>query len=289
MAERSSDQIQRDIERTRAEMSETIDALEQRLSPGDLVDELWNRVKAGETGTNIGATVRDHPVPLALMGLGLGWLAIEKATGSRTEELRARYGSSGEGTYARAEGRVGPYRGDEVIDADLRYDAHDGVGDRIGEAAEGLKDRVTGVGSEVRDRLGEVTGQVRDRFSAATESARERMYEMGDRSAVGGDGGPDMGERARRLRDGASSRMDHARETMHRRESQLEQTFHSLLDTYPLALGAISFGLGLAAGASVPTTRREDALMGEASDSLREEVKGTAREVASSVREAGSS
>ena len=151
MAEREAERIEREIARNRAEMSETIDALERRLSPGELFDELWTRMRGGETGANVSETIRDHPVPLAMMGLGLGWLAIEKATQSRSDELRARLGA-GAGTYERAEGRVGPYRGDDAIDAHPRDDEGPGMTDRIRDAAGGLKDRVTELADGARDR-----------------------------------------------------------------------------------------------------------------------------------------
>lgn len=290
MDERSSDQIQRDIERTRGAMSETIDALERRLSPGEIIDELWGRMKGGQTGSNVGETIRDHPVPLALMGLGLGWLAIEKATESRTQQLRDRYGDPGEGTYARAEGRVGPYRGNDVIDPEFRYGSSDGIGSRIGNTAENVKDRATSVGSDLKDRVTEMSGDIKDRFSSATDAARDRMSDMGegmhrsDGQGNMGDGGPGMGERAHHLRERASGELGHARETMRRRGNQLESTFRSLLDDYPLALGAVTFGLGLAAGASAPTTRREDELMGHAADTLRDEVKDVAKETTQRAR-----
>lgn len=279
MDERSSQRIERDIERTRADMSETIDALERKLSPGELFDEFWGRVKSGDTGANVGETIRDHPVPLALMGLGLGWLAIEKATGSRGDQPRSRHGYDGQGTYARAEGRVGPYRGDEVIDPDLRYDDSGGVLSDMGDKAGALKDRVADAAGDMKDRLGSAAGAARDKAS-----------DMGDRMRTHGDGsteegGPGLSDRAHHLRDSADDQMRQARDAMGRRGSQLESGFRSLLRDYPLALGAISFGIGLAAGASAPTTEMEDELMGDAADTLKDEVRNAARETGQSVRE----
>jgi hypothetical protein len=273
MAERSSAQIQRDIERTRAEMSDTVDALERKLSPGELLDELWGRVGGGQTGANVGETIRDHPVPLALMGLGLGWLAIEKATESRTEQLRARYETRGEGSYDPADGRVGPYRGDAV---DGRHDG------RIAGTADAIKDRVTSIGGEMKDRV-----------ESASEGARDHISAMGERIAHRNDGdsphpgdtGPSMGERAHQLHDRADREMRHARDSMQRRGGQLERGLRALLDDHPLALGAITFGIGLAAGAGAPSTRAEDQLMGEPADTLKEQVKATARDTSQRARE----
>ena len=87
--------IERDIERTRADMSETLDAIQQRLSPTHLVDQALGYFKAGP-GTmmsGMGEVVMRNPIPLTLIGLGLGWIAVAGLrTGSST---RAHYGEAG--------------------------------------------------------------------------------------------------------------------------------------------------------------------------------------------------
>ena len=85
-AHRDPDEIRREIARTRAEMDDTVDELGERLSPGRLVDDVWARFRRAGGLSAIGETVRDHPVPVALMGLGLAWLAIEQASGRSTAE-----------------------------------------------------------------------------------------------------------------------------------------------------------------------------------------------------------
>lgn len=137
--ERSSEEIRRDIDRTRADMDETVDRLESRLSPGQLLDQAWGMVKGG----GVGDVVRDHPVPLALMGLGVAWLAVEKATGDE--------GGVGSGTWERAEGRVGPYRGDAIAgDAD-REDER-GMTGKAADAAGAVKEKVTDAAGAVKEK-----------------------------------------------------------------------------------------------------------------------------------------
>src|SRR5690606_8038157 len=85
---RSPDEIRWDIERTRTDLHETVDAIERRLRPGELLDEFWGRMRG--SGSSAGEVVKDRPVPLALMGLGLGWLAIEKATASDSKVSHRR-------------------------------------------------------------------------------------------------------------------------------------------------------------------------------------------------------
>ena len=70
--------IERDIERTRADMSETLEAIQQKLSPSHLVDQALGYFKAGP-GTvmnNLSDIAIRNPIPLTLIGLGIGWVAV---------------------------------------------------------------------------------------------------------------------------------------------------------------------------------------------------------------------
>lgn len=87
--------IERDIERTRADMSETLDAIQQKLSPAHLMDQALGYFKAGP-GTMVSSlsdiAVR-NPVPLALIGLGLGWVAVAGLRSGQSSG-RAHYGEA---------------------------------------------------------------------------------------------------------------------------------------------------------------------------------------------------
>lgn len=211
---RSPDAIRDEIERTRVAMHETVDALERRLSPGELFEEVWNRVR-GDGATSASGVVREHPVPLALMGLGLGWLAIEKATGSddsaRTGEGKATGYSTG----------IGYYEADALdTDSPVAEDTDEGKLDRVKHKASEMKDKAT-----------------------------------------------HLGERASDAKDRA------------------QQGFDRLSERQPLALGAIGFGLGLAAGLIAPTTHWEDEHVGPLSDRIKESARETAHDAEEVVKD----
>jgi ElaB/YqjD/DUF883 family membrane-anchored ribosome-binding protein len=267
--ERSSTEIRRDIERTRADLDETVDALERRLSPGQLVDEAWQLFK--REGRGAGDIVRDHPVPLAIMGLGVAWLAVERATGNDAIGDAGRYRHTAADTPA--EGRKGPYRGD-AIDHDDRDWAHHSpsMGDRardIGHAAKDAMDRVTDRASDLLDSARDAAGSAKDRLSDARHSA--------------GDAGEHARERVDDVREGARRRAHQARDMAQQRASQVKHGFEEVLERSPLTLGAISFGLGLAAGLAVPTTRWEDERLGRTSDALKEGVREAGSDIAHEV------
>lgn len=273
MTERSSEEIRRDIERTREQMDEKADALEQKLSPGEILDDLWNRVRRGNTASGLGDMFRDHPVPIALMALGLGWLAIERSTGSPGERLRRRYGPIEPGTYEPAEGRRGPYLPDDVS---LRATDREsgGIGEKVGE----LKDKAMGAMAGVRERA---TG-AKERASGAMEGARDKTSGAmeGARHLAGSAAG---GVRDAAERAGESAR-DVASDVAYRAR-QARRGMASMLDEHPLAMAAAAFGVGLAAGVSMPSTRVEERLMGEQADAVKEQLKETGRRTADQVRD----
>lgn len=92
--EQSSEEIKRNIEHTRHDMSEKIDTIQQKLSPENLKaqakDAMQDAVREGadtiseyirtnsnELGRSLTDAVRRNPLPAALIGIGLGWLMVE--------------------------------------------------------------------------------------------------------------------------------------------------------------------------------------------------------------------
>ena len=110
-SERTSDEIERDLASTRARLDERLDSLQERLSPGQMVDEAMGYLRrtgatdqAGEFGRNMARTARDNPIPLALVGVGLVWLMASGPSRERQvivrndDDYRPDYGGSSVGT-----------------------------------------------------------------------------------------------------------------------------------------------------------------------------------------------
>jgi hypothetical protein len=97
--ERRTGDIRRDIEQTRGDMSETIEAIEDKLRPGNILSSATERVKhaatekvrnmtqsAGQTysrmrsgagnGSGLMAGIRQNPIPSAMIGIGAAWLLM---------------------------------------------------------------------------------------------------------------------------------------------------------------------------------------------------------------------
>ena len=88
----SSSDIEREIERQRADVSETIDTLRDRLSPKAAADYGVNYLR-GPGGRLLLGAVRDNPLAALLAIAGLGWLFY--AASRPKEERRSRSIASG--------------------------------------------------------------------------------------------------------------------------------------------------------------------------------------------------
>lgn len=246
---RSPDEIRRSIARTRSQLDETVDTLEDRLAPKKLMNEAWDRIRdrTDDLGTRIGSSAKEHPVPLALIGVGLGWLLVDEIRG-RSSSHEGQH-ELGPGTEEPAEGRRGPYGPDAVNRDDPEW-AHAsrtarlkakarGVRYRAGTAARGAKDvqgRVSrfiddnplavgaiafglGLASAMSVRSSETESRVAGRASDRVKRQARRMgREMKDeaRSELD-DMGREAGERAARVAEDAARA---AREDVRREEAE---------------------------------------------------------------------
>lgn len=74
----SMQQIEHDIERSRARLDATIDRIQNRLSVSGVIDDLVGTARTTETFSSAYdhtlAVVRRNPVPVILIAAGLGWL-----------------------------------------------------------------------------------------------------------------------------------------------------------------------------------------------------------------------
>jgi hypothetical protein len=84
---KSPDEIEREVEEARANVRSTLGDIRHGLSPGQMIDQAMDYVRGsggGEFGRNLGRSVRDNPIPVALIGAGIGWLLLsDRSSGQR--------------------------------------------------------------------------------------------------------------------------------------------------------------------------------------------------------------
>lgn len=107
---RRPDEILAEIDRTRGEMDRTLSAIEQRLTPGQLVDQglsYFRESGANEFVQNLGGAAKNNPLPVALVGIGLTWLMALGRQPAQHQGFGAYEAeSSGPGMRERASGAM---------------------------------------------------------------------------------------------------------------------------------------------------------------------------------------
>jgi hypothetical protein len=81
-----SEQRVREVEQSRARLSETFRELRTRITPGQVVDQFIDYAREGpvaESLRNLAREIRENPLPLVLIGIGIGWLMVASSRSSR--------------------------------------------------------------------------------------------------------------------------------------------------------------------------------------------------------------
>jgi ElaB/YqjD/DUF883 family membrane-anchored ribosome-binding protein len=302
--DRSSAEIEREVESTRARLTGTLEELRDRASPGQLFEQALDYMResgGSEFARNLGRQVRDNPMPLLLIGAGVGWLMLSgnrpagRSDGNYQRALPAPDYASRDypGRSYRGTARVYGGEADGPSLAERATAAAGEAKDRVGGAAEGLRDSLAGAA----DRAGEMAGQayrsVADAASGAADSIGSAAASAAERARMAGhdarDGmgrlGDSIGSATASVAERARMTAYDAREGMDRLSDSTRQGMNWLMREQPLVLGAIGLALGAAVGALLPGTETEDRLMGETRDDLAERAKATAQEGYERVKE----
>lgn len=253
--DRPSAEIEREVEATRAGLTGTLEELRDRASPGQLFEQAVDYARSSggaEMMRNLGASVRDNPLPLLLIGAGIGWVMLSG-------------GSRGGGRYERAP-RLG---GSDPFDdgpslAERASHAVGGAARGAADAARSITGGVTGAAS----RAGEAAGSAWRGTSGAAGSAASGVRQAAASGA----------QRAADLGDGARAYAGRLGQDARRYGDSAGEGLGWMAREQPLLLGAVGFALGAALGALLPRTETEDRLMGETRDAALEQARATAAE-----------
>src|SRR3954469_16571413 len=126
----STAQLERDTERTRLQLADSLEELRACVTPGQMLDQLTDYARDGTAGAvarNLREQAVSNPMPLVMMGASLAWLAF----GGR--------GTAGRGA---ASARAAAQRMQDVA-RQSREAARDAAADaqsRLGEASGNVKD-----------------------------------------------------------------------------------------------------------------------------------------------------
>lgn len=279
---RSSAEIEREVENTRARLTGTLEELRDRASPGQVFEQVLDYAKTsggGDFVRNLGQAVRDNPLPILLIGAGVGWLMLSanRPRSSSMPYRRALPSYRGEtGFY----GESGPYGETDGSSMTERASAMAGEAkDRIGEAASGLRDSISGAASRAGDMARQAGDMASSAYQRATDAAGSAADSLGSAASSVRQGMASAGQ-------SLSSAGQEAREQLGYLSDSTSRGLGWVMREQPLVLGAIGMAVGAAIGAMLPSTEAEDRLMGETRDRLADQARATAQEGYERVKEA---
>jgi ElaB/YqjD/DUF883 family membrane-anchored ribosome-binding protein len=249
--EADPEEIRADIRETRERMGDNLEQLGERLNPSHLKEQVKQDIRdatigkvenmaqkasdqmdearqtIGEARNAITETVRENPIPAAMVGLGLGWLIYNARKRSSMESSRSGW-SSGRAPFGGYSGGYAgtPYETRPVAGTSPSAESFGGSGtiDRVRAQAAELAEDVEGKAGELAGRAQDMAQNVATKTRRQARRAEDEFYEN------------------------------------------------------PLAVGAAALALGMAAGLTIPGTRREQELMGGARDRLAHKVRDVAEE-----------
>jgi ElaB/YqjD/DUF883 family membrane-anchored ribosome-binding protein len=253
----SSKEIEQEADASRAQLSSTLDELKDKLTPGQIFDEVFggSSANAGKFLRNFGVTLREHPMPAVLVGAGLAMMMM--GTGgagtqsSRTSGPRRQSSHAGEA-----------FRGERDD-----YDAAEASG-RKGGALDDVEPSTVGT-------VGESLSAARDTAEGIAGGMRERLHDYRDEASEA------AGRIGEKLSD-LSDRVAKSSRSMARRAGNLSD----MVAEQPLVVAALGLAVGAAMAAALPSSEAENQLMGDASDTLKTSAGEMASDQVQNVKEA---
>jgi ElaB/YqjD/DUF883 family membrane-anchored ribosome-binding protein len=310
----NSDEIRADIEATRADLTDTVNAIQAKLSPSNVtetteqittqvkdtaqeiteqavdkfksaamevteqatarvketvteireqiksdlhdatigrVEKMANNLREGtrDVSASLVSTIKENPIPAALVGFGLAWLFFGKMNSN-----------------GNSSGGAGSWREDQSssYDRDQRYgyaDERDRYANRYQDRFEsryeedrgGMRERVSNVAGGVSEAASNVASGVSEAADNVKHKAGEFVNQTQERVGMVG----------QQIKGGTN---------------QAVQKSQTLMQQNPLMAGAVALALGAAVGLMLPVTERENQWMGEARDKFMDRAGGVVHE-----------
>lgn len=252
---RSPEEIEADINKTRSHLDDTLSDFQERFSSDHMMHSAMEYVKsdsARDYFSNLGRSVRDNPMPAALIGVGIGWLIYSSNSSSRgsvpnhfndKRQKRAR--------HAAAETTPQTHEYDELYDEPLFDEPLYSEGASIDQHRQGQSSSDSGgLGQRAKGALHEAGDRARNMKSGAGERAHNMKSGASDRM--------------QRMRQGSSDRFNDASSKARDAGSWLSDMAHE----NPVAAGALGLAAGALLGSLLPTSRAEQRAMGDTRDHL---------------------
>ena len=288
MSDTTSDpaRIERDLDQTRSRLGSHLSELQDRLSPGQVLDDLMGYFRGSEGaefGRSLLANVRDNPMPAALTGIGLAWLMASNPRAGRLDSSQnlGQFGTSGAHLHGREDHGAAMLRIREAEQGVSRSpdEAEHDYSARLDEA----RGHAMGLARDAEETTDSFSARVRDALAAAQEAVANTASGLHDQ--VGGAvsaTGSTIGSVAASARSAAQGALQSATGALSQggqAASQASGNLVAALTESPVLLGALGLAAGALLGALLPQSDQEEAALGG--------IAGQARDVATDLAKEG--
>lgn len=284
--------IESDLDATRSRLGSHLSELQDRLSPGQVLDDLMGYFRGSEGaafGSSLLDNVRANPMPAALTGIGLAWLmAANPRAGAQP--------SQGSAPKASDSGiRLHHYGRDDHGATMMRLrEAEQGVARQPDEAEhvyssrlDTVRGQAIGLSRHTQETTESFGARVRDALASAQRAASETAHDLRDQvgGALGGASGAigSFGAAAQNSVQNAASGAARYAGGAFSSGGQAGGNMMAALVESPVLLGALGLAAGALLGALVPRSDQEEEALG----GIARQVRDTATSLASQGLEAG--
>lgn len=296
MADNTSDpsRIEHDLEQTRSRLGGHLNELQNRLSPGQVLDDAVAYFRGNEGadfGRSLLESVRGNPLPAALTGIGLAWLM---ASGPRARAAAQASASAGTNRMRLYDESQDPGQGGYGAMALGMRTAEESVIREPDEAehvymarVDDARGQTVGLKREAQETSTSFGQRIRDVLASAQQSAAGAAQGLGHQvgSAASSIGSAAQG--ATRSVGDIAQRGGHA-------AGQVGNNMLATVSDSPVLLGALGLAAGALLGAFLPQSDQEEKALGRVAGQARDTARGLAQQamdsggqVAQTVLDAG--
>ena len=286
--QKTSAQLEREVDAQRDRVQDRISDIQDKLSPGQMVDELLSYAKnkgGGEFVANLGRNVSGNPLPVALLGISLLWL-MAKPVSAQSPSVE---NSPSNWRSGRAD--VDPYAYATVTGSMKRLQIHETAEGRHSEFADEFGKKFKAKTDAAGNRAGHFVDEAGRTFSGFKDIAGNRIDDFRDEAGNGLDAATgwasDIWQKAGDAVNSAGSKLSEGRDQLQERVAdaggavqhqadQMSRTLMSVLHDQPLVAGALAFAAGAAVASAFPHTKQEDQVFGEAADKVKQQAASIA-------------
>jgi hypothetical protein len=255
----STIQIEHQAESHREHISQLLDELRERATPGEVLDQFLGWEDGREIARTFGRQLRDNPLPLALIGSGIAWLMAGDAIRGRRP----------------------------VADYAARTQSH--VSTDFASAGRNAADATASAVGDVRDAAAAATQWTRNTASGASDAAQSALESArGTASDVADSAQSAMGRARQTASDTVAGVSGTAASAWQKTSGMAQDTanavrqagfsINSIARDQPLLVAGIGVALGMVLGTMLPVSDTENEMFGEQADALKSKAGEFARD-----------